>query len=83
MSWQNFINSGNGSLFAGGGWFTALLVVLLIWSFIWKGWALWRAARNGSTPWFIVLLILNTLGILEIIYIFLFSGYGTEKKKKE
>jgi len=50
-----------------------LFTVLAIWSLIWKGFALWRAARNGSKPWFIVLLIVNTVGILEILYIFLFS----------
>jgi hypothetical protein len=50
-----------------------LLAVLAIWTICWKGVALWRAARNGSEPWFIALLILNTVGILEIIYIFYFS----------
>jgi len=54
-----------------------ILLVLSIWALIWKGIALWKASKNGSKPWFIALLILNTLGILEIIYIFYFS------KKKE
>jgi len=58
--------------------FTALAIALLAWSLIWKGIALWKAARNGSKPWFIVLLIVNTVGILEIIYIFAFS-----KKKQQ
>jgi len=40
---------------------------------VWKGWALWVAARQNSKPWFVVLLIINTLGILEILYIFIFS----------
>ena len=53
------------------------LLILSIWALIWKGIALWKASKNGSKPWFIALLILNTLGILEIIYIFYFS------KKKE
>jgi len=44
-----------------------------IWSVVWKGIALWKAGRNGHLVWFIVLLIVNTLGILEIIYIFAFS----------
>lgn len=47
-----------------------VLVVLIIWSLIWKGLALWKAARLGSKPWFVVLLIVNTLGLLEIIYFF-------------
>lgn len=51
---------------------------LVVWSLIWKGWALWRAARAGSKPWFVVLLVVNTVGILEILYVFVFS----KKKSK-
>ena len=47
-----------------------VLAVLIVWSLIWKGMALWKAARLSSKGWFIVLLIVNTFGILEIIYIF-------------
>jgi len=47
--------------------------VLAIWTLVWKGLALWRAAQNKSKPWFIVLLLVNTVGILEIAYIFFFS----------
>lgn len=46
---------------------------LLVWTLIWKGLALWRAARLGSKPWFVVLLIINTAGILEILYLYVFS----------
>lgn len=53
--------------------FTALFVLLAIWSIIWKGVALWKAARNGSKGWYIAMLVINTAGILEILYIFLFS----------
>ncbi len=35
--------------------------------------ALWKAARSGSKPWFIVLFVVNTLSILDIIYIFAVS----------
>ena len=47
-----------------------LLVALALWTLVWKGLALWRAAEKKSKPWFIVMLILNTAGILEIIYLF-------------
>ena len=40
------------------------------------GIALWRAGRNGHLGWFIALFLLNTLGILPIIYIFAFSRRG-------
>ena len=52
-------------------------VILIIWSTIWKGLALWKAAKNDSLKWFVVLLVVNTAGILEILYIYIFS------KKKE
>jgi len=50
-----------------------ILIIILIWSLIWKGIALWKAARKNSIMWFVILLIVNTLGILEILYIFLLS----------
>ncbi len=53
--------------------YTLLFLALIIWSLAWKGTALWKAAQNNQRNWFIALLILNTLGILEIIYIFYFS----------
>lgn len=45
-----------------------LFAVLMIWSLIWKGLALWRAARKCNTVWFVLLLLVNTVGILDIIY---------------
>jgi hypothetical protein len=50
-----------------------LFSAAVIWSFVWKGLALWKAARNGHRNWFIALLFINTLGILEILYIYVFS----------
>jgi len=45
----------------------------LLWSLPWKGVALWKAARNQDKIWYIVLFLVNTLAILEILYIFIFS----------
>jgi len=50
-----------------------ILILILIWSLIWKGIALWKSARKNSVIWFVILLVVNTLGILEILYIFLLS----------
>lgn len=50
-----------------------ILALLVLWTLPWKGAALWRAAKNNSMPWFIVLFIVNTIGILEILYLFVFS----------
>lgn len=55
------------------GSFGFFVLVIIVWSFVWKGLALWKAARQNSKAWFVVLLILNTLGILEILYLYVFS----------
>ena len=54
-----------------------ILIPILIWSLPWKGVALWKAAENGHKKWFIILLVANTLAILEIVYIFYFSKKST------
>ncbi|HLJ60255.1 MAG TPA: DUF5652 family protein [bacterium] len=50
-----------------------LLVLFVVWTLIWKGIALWRSARAGQPAWFVVLLIVNTVGVLEIVYLVLFA----------
>ncbi len=58
-------------------WAKVLIIVVVIWEGIWKGIALWRAARNGHLIWFIAMIVVNSVGILPIIYILVFS-----KRKK-
>ncbi len=61
---------------AGLGWsFGPLLAALAIWSIVWKGMALWRAGRLGQKGWFVALLIINTVGILEIIYLYIITRH--------
>ena len=50
-----------------------LIALLALWILPWKGVALWKAARANDKSWFIPLLIVNTLGILDILYIFILS----------
>lgn len=50
-----------------------LVIIAAAWALVWKGLALWRAAQLGQKPWFIAILILNTFGILEIIYLFIIA----------
>jgi hypothetical protein len=52
---------------------TPMMLLILAWTLPWKGVALWKAARNGHKIWFVVLLVVNTLAILDILYIFFFS----------
>jgi len=53
--------------------FWSFIVISVIWSLIWKGLVLWRAARRNHKKWFVVLLLFNTLGVLDILYFFIFS----------
>jgi hypothetical protein len=50
-----------------------LLSVLAVWGLTWKGIALWKAAKHSQKKWFIALLLINSFGVLEIIYIFYFQ----------
>lgn len=45
-------------------------ILLTIWILTWKGFALWTASKKDQKPWFIAILVINTLGLLEIIYLF-------------
>jgi len=58
-----------------------LFAIISIWTLIWTGLALWKSARKKQLVWFIVLLVVNTMGILEILYIFLFSKIKLDAKK--
>lgn len=53
--------------------FGVLFFILMLWSIFWKAWALWIAARRGEKVWFGIMLVVNTVGILEILYVFIFS----------
>lgn len=46
------------------------VLLFLIWSFLWKGLALWHSAKRKEPMWFVAILLLNTAGILEIVYLF-------------
>ncbi|HVZ58162.1 MAG TPA: DUF5652 family protein [Patescibacteria group bacterium] len=43
------------------------------WSLFWKGIALWRCSHNKQKIWFVILLVINTFGILELVYLFKFA----------
>jgi hypothetical protein len=66
-----------------------LLMLAAVWTLIIKGYALWHAARNSQKWWFIALLVVNTLGVLEVIYLIWFrtptSGTvtGASPKREE
>jgi hypothetical protein len=65
-----------------------LFVIMIIWSSVWKYLALWKSARNKSLVWFIIFALINTCGILEILYVFIFSkmkknNFRQKKRKRK
>jgi len=58
-----------------------LFIPILIWSLIWKGAALWKAAGKKQLVWFVILLTVNTMGLLEIAYIFYLNRFDIDNGK--
>jgi hypothetical protein len=52
-------------------YFLPYIIFLALFEAVFKLIALWRAARKKQLAWFIVLGIINTAGILPIIYLLL------------
>lgn len=50
--------------------FGPFLFLLVVWSIFWKGLGLWHSGQRGHVWWFVAMLLLNTAGILELIYLF-------------
>lgn len=48
------------------------LIVGAIWELIWKGIALWYSAQRKQKNWFIAILVVNSMGILPIIYLLMY-----------
>ncbi|TAL20318.1 hypothetical protein EPN90_01255 [Patescibacteria group bacterium] len=74
MNWNSFLpfNSfpaGMMSQAAVWGVWGPVFFLLLLGLLALKGFALWRAARNGHKVWFIAMLVINLIGILEVIYL--------------
>lgn len=56
-----------------------IFIGLGLFDYVLKAIALWIAARKGAKVWFVLLLILNTIGILPLFYIFYFSRQEASK----
>ena len=59
--------------------FFIVAALITIWTLPWKGYALWKAAQMRHKWWFIAILVLNTVAILEIIYIFFVLPRGKQE----
>ena len=70
-----------GGLLGMGAGMIALFIILMVWSAVWKGIALWKSGRSNQLAWFVVIFIVNTIGILEIIYLLFFQKKPAKRKR--
>lgn len=59
-----------------------IIYPIIIWTLFWKGYSLWTAAKANQKKWFVALLVINSFGILEIIYIFFVAKKTLEDIEK-
>ncbi len=57
--------------------------IVIFWELIWKGIALWNAGGNKQLAWFIAILLINSFGILPIIYLLFFKKKKVKKSRKK
>jgi ABC-type nickel/cobalt efflux system permease component RcnA len=77
--YDSFMSFGSTSLFVLG-IYSVLFVLAILWAIGIKGYALWHAAKRNEKWWFIALLIINTFGLLELIYLFFIAKIWTREK---
>ena len=82
MNFHGFIDWPSNTIFAAH-WALPILFVLAIWELVWKAWGMWQAARNNQSGWYIAILLLNTLGILPILYIYVFGPKSADLKDRD
>jgi hypothetical protein len=59
-----------------------ILFILFLWTLPWKVYALWTASKNNQKVWFILFVVVNTFGILEIVYIFFIAKKNLNDVKR-
>ncbi|NCP72571.1 hypothetical protein GW835_04255 [archaeon] len=62
-------------------WILPLIIGIAIWEMVWKGIALWKAGTRKELAWFVCIFIINTAGILPIVYLLFFSKKNKKSKK--
>lgn len=80
MMYRNWWMPGGNSFF---NVYWPLVLIIVAIEFILKGMALYRSARNGQNYWFVALLVVNTMGILPLIYLIWFSKVAVPVKRKK
>jgi hypothetical protein len=59
-------------------WLLPVLLILVVWESVWKLIALWKAGRNNHLGWFLCIGLINTVGILPIVYLLIQKNKATQ-----
>lgn len=57
------------------------IVLVFTWELAWKGWALWRASQRQEKEIYIALLVLNTLGLFPMVYLYITRGEKSRSRR--
>lgn len=60
-----------------------ILLAIALWTIPWKVYAVWTAAKRREKKWFVAMLILNTVALLEIFYIFMIAKKSVAEVKRD
>lgn len=63
--------------------FVFLVILAMVWSLIWKAFALWYSAKKDDKIWFVIFLFINLLGIPEMVYLHFRTDFFKKLKLKK
>jgi len=52
---------------------TWVFIPIMIWDLVWRLLALWHSARQNQKVWFVALMVVNSVGILPLVYLIFVS----------
>lgn len=56
--------------------------LVALWDLAWRGIALWQSSQRQQKAWFVVLLVINSAGLLPIAYLILQKTRGQQSKSE-
>jgi hypothetical protein len=58
------------------------LIPLILWDLFWRGLGLWHASQKEQKFWFVALLLVNSLGLLPLLYLSFFQKSSSNRSKE-
>lgn len=76
MMWNNWQSWGGMPGWGGQSW----IWLLVAWDLVWRGLGMWRAAKENKKYWFVAILVINSVGIVPLVYLIFFAKKKLFKK---